>query len=685
MSFVYPEFLYALSAIAIPIIIHLFNFRKFKRIYFTNVRFLREVQLETQSRSQLKHLLVLLMRILAVSALVLAFAQPYIPNDDQSAVVGDKAVSIYFDNSFSMDAVNKNGRLFDIAKNQIIELVNSYGPTDQFQLLTNDFEGRHQRLVNREEFLEYVDEVQLSPTVRFISEVQARQTDVLAKADSELRQAFLFTDFQKSITDLEVCEIDSTITTRFMPLLANEPSNMYIDSIWFETPVRQINQLENLNIRVVNNSDEALDVPVKLKINGAAQGLSNFTIEAHSVVDTVISYTNTSPGIQNGEVYITDYPIIFDDKFYFSYEVADRISIKIIDTNVHLDTLTDMGDAFSFFFGDPFFKVNSYNQNAIDYSTLAADNMIVLNGLQTISSGLSQELRKFVDNGGSLVVYPGTDIDMNAYNEFLLTLNTARFMSLDTANAKVAKIELQHQLYRDVFEDVPDNMDLPRTLSHYKLSQSVRSNEESLLRLQNGDAFLSRFEVGKGKVYLWTVPLDPDFSNLTRHAIFVTSMLRIAEFSLPESELEYTIGRDNVVELSNFATSVENTFRIVGEQSEYDIILEHRNIGGKTNVFMHDEIRDAGTYHLQYNNMPVRGIALNYERTESELAAYAIDEVLDLIGKLGLGNFSVIEATSAGDAINLKDLKETKLWKYFIMLVLLFLALEILLIRLWKK
>ena len=79
MEFVNPGFLYGLFAISIPIIIHLFNFRRFKKVYFTNVSFIKELKQQTQKQSRLKHLLILLMRILAITAIVLAFAQPYIP------------------------------------------------------------------------------------------------------------------------------------------------------------------------------------------------------------------------------------------------------------------------------------------------------------------------------------------------------------------------------------------------------------------------------------------------------------------------------------------------------------------------------------------------------------------------------------------------------------------------------
>ncbi len=77
MQFIFPAFLAALAVIAIPVIIHLFYFRRFKRVYFTNVRFLKEVK-KTSNRRKLRNLLVLLMRCLAIAAMVLAFNSPFL-------------------------------------------------------------------------------------------------------------------------------------------------------------------------------------------------------------------------------------------------------------------------------------------------------------------------------------------------------------------------------------------------------------------------------------------------------------------------------------------------------------------------------------------------------------------------------------------------------------------------------
>ena len=93
MEFIYPSFLWALGVLVLPIIIHLFYFRRFKKVEFTNVRFLKEIKEETASRSKLKNLLVLLSRLLAIAFLVFAFCQPFL-SDGEDIKKGEKLLSM---------------------------------------------------------------------------------------------------------------------------------------------------------------------------------------------------------------------------------------------------------------------------------------------------------------------------------------------------------------------------------------------------------------------------------------------------------------------------------------------------------------------------------------------------------------------------------------------------------------
>ena len=234
MQFLFPGFLLALGFLAIPVIIHLFNFRRYKTVYFSNVKFLREVKEETASRSKLKHLIVLASRLLALSFLVFAFAQPYLPNKKNQVSAGKKFVSIYVDNSFSMNAISGGRSLLDKAKLAAKEIAAGYSADDQFQLLSNDFQGKQQRLVGKEEFKNLVDEVEISPAVRTFAEIGKRQKDALSRGNNKNQLAYLLSDFQKNMGELA---LDSLVTYNLIPLAADAQSNIYIDSCWFNEPV----------------------------------------------------------------------------------------------------------------------------------------------------------------------------------------------------------------------------------------------------------------------------------------------------------------------------------------------------------------------------------------------------------------------------------------------------------------
>ncbi|MFM8832989.1 MAG: vWA domain-containing protein, partial [Cytophagales bacterium] len=138
MIFQYPAFLWALLVLAIPIVIHLFNFRKTIRIYFSNTRFLRQIDQETTQQRKVKQYLVLAARLLFLLFLVLAFAQPFLPASED--VTATNQVTIYLDNSLSMSSpIDGKLRAIDDAVERAQQLLNSFPPDTRYQIITNDF------------------------------------------------------------------------------------------------------------------------------------------------------------------------------------------------------------------------------------------------------------------------------------------------------------------------------------------------------------------------------------------------------------------------------------------------------------------------------------------------------------------------------------------------------------------
>ena len=188
MNFLYPGFLFALFALAIPIIIHLFNFRRYKKVTFSNVKFLKNVKERTQAQSQLKHLLVLIARLLALACLVFVFAQPIILQDDVDNFSGKKAVSIYLDNSFSMNALGDNGNLFETGRQFAYNISEAYGNADEIQLLTNNFAAEQQRLYSKEGISNLLDKAEISASLRDVNQIVTRQLEALNKSDADRKE-----------------------------------------------------------------------------------------------------------------------------------------------------------------------------------------------------------------------------------------------------------------------------------------------------------------------------------------------------------------------------------------------------------------------------------------------------------------------------------------------------------------
>ncbi|MBS1570432.1 MAG: BatA domain-containing protein [Bacteroidetes bacterium] len=675
MAFLYPGFLWALTALAIPVIIHLFQLRRFKRIEFPNVQFLQEVTQQTRSRKKVRHWLVLLARLLALASIVLAFAQPYIRSNTGNVVAGQRAVSLYLDDSWSMDGQNGAGRLLDQARADAQDVVMAYSPTDRFQVLTNRFEGRQQMLLGRDEALAAAGQVEVGPYSRPLSQVMERQHEALVHSEAPVKQAFLFTDLQRYITDVDQWKNDSTVRTVIVPLEAAGTNNLAIDSVWFGSPVRRLGQLEQLHVRMRNHGDQELhNIPLKLTIDGRQRAMATFNAGANAVVDTVLSFTNDAIGFHRGEISITDRPIEFDNVFHIAFRTAGKLRVLLVSGG---DAGSDK-DIAAVFSGDSVhaFAVQPYLQ--IDLASLARQDLVILNALPEVPSGLAGALDEFVKGGGSLAVFPAAGPDQSSYGALLARFG-ASIGAEDTAGVKVERIDLQTPFFRDVFSTMPANVDLPLVRERHAVNPSPASNV--LLRLKNGSAFLSTTPVGKGTVYLCAAPLGEAGGTFSRHALFVTSLLRMAELARPMGALYHIIGEEAVIPLDGVDLEGDATPHLKGPGG-IDVIPEVRRVIAGTSLVLHDESLAPGPYAVTANNDTVAMLALDLPRKEGDLGATTPDELKEALAKRGITTITVLEKTGNELAPNLGNLDQgTKLWKWFILAALVFLVLETLLIR----
>ena len=670
MSFLFPSFLIALFAVLVPVIIHLFNFRRFKKVYFTNVRFLKEIKQETDSRSKIKHWLVLLCRILAFCFLVFAFAQPFIPVADNDTNPGTRAVSIYIDNSFSMNAGDGEMPLLERAKRISKEIINTYNEDDRFQILTNDFEGRHQRMINRDEFLGFIDELEVSPSVKKISEIVLRQKEALQKETAESKVIYILSDFQKEITDFEG---DTSLNINFVPIQSSEQKNVFIDSVWFEVPVHLINQPTQLVVKIRNTGKDAVEnLRMSLKLNDEVKAISDVSIEPENFAYDSIHFTVNQNGWNKGELSIEDYPITFDDNYFFTFEVAEIVNVLVINEqsgNGYLKTL---------FENDVLFNYNEQYVGGIDYAQLENNQLIIVENLTSIPSGLASSLTSFTEKGGALLVFPGEKIDIENYNLLLSALDANLISDRLESRRKVEKINTEQDIFKGVFEEIQENINLPDCRLNYRFSSRATSREEQLLSFSDGTSFVSRYGFGAGDFYLCATPLDIDYSNFPVHAIFVPMIYKMAIFGSKSDHIAYTISSDTKIKVRDAGSSQEMVYKIRGNELEF--IPQQNSIGSKIYLGLQDQVKKSGIYEVfRDEGSSLWKIALNFDRKESVMSVYESEELESRYAGTGVTVIASLEE-NVSQVINELS-KGVVLWKLCLILALIFFAAEILLIR----
>ena len=671
MRFLFPGFLFALLAIAIPIIIHLFNFRKFKKVYFSNVRFLKSIEQQTASRQNLKHLLILVMRILAISFLVFAFARPYI-SEDPNAAASRQVVSIYIDNSYSMEGVNREGSLLDEARRRAKEIAAGYNINDRFQLLTNDFEGKHQRLLSYEDFVNAVDEVKISSSSRNIAQITKRQQDVFSREEDARKSLYLISDFQINLLKTEASGIDSSVTVNLVRLSSNALPNVSIDSVWFISAIQKPGESGKLAARLRNNSDrEAESIPVKLTVNGQQRAIGNMSIKPRATQTDTLSFSGLTPGWKSGEISIQDYPVVFDDRFYFSFHVKPDLRILVINgsgTNKYLQAV---------YRSDTYFVLENTPAGNINYSQLGDYPLLILNEVTSFSSGLIQQLKIFTQRGGSLLVLPSLETDQASLAELLKNLRTDMPEQVVVGENRVTAINLQHPIFKGVFDVVPQKIDLPAVNKYLRYSGRSQTNKQSLLSFPGSGTFLSEYQLGKGRVYLSAVPLDDETSNFVRHSLFVPVMYQIALLSSQQQQLYSVIGRDQTVEIDGVSLSPNQTLTLKSEN--FEAIPDLRRTENTSRLYLADQIKEPGTYKLLKGDSLLAYIAFNQSGDESDLT-YATDN--DLKAALP-GDATKIINSADGAVINAVKSANLglELWKFCIVFSMICLLAEVLLIR----
>jgi hypothetical protein len=679
MQFVHPEILWALTALAVPVLIHLFNFRRYKKIAFSNISFLKEVKSETTKSSKIRHIIILTCRLLAFAAIILAFAQPFFPTAQSEKMNGIRAVSVYIDNSLSMQGQQEGVSFLEISKQKATALIGSFSNNDRFQIISNNFKGTDQRLLSKDEALQFIQDISFTPETKEISAVFERQRDLLNKSAADIHLYYWLSDFQRNSSEIqEIANAENEIITA-IPATQEVSKNLSIDSLFFSTPQRILNNSDTLLVIIQNHSSESIEsVPLSLELDGLQKAVSAVTIPAKGITTVPIAFSTNQTGFHYGSVRINDFPLVFDDVHYFAYSISEKTNILNIAGG-------EQQNVSQLFDNDPQYNFITSNETSVTTEAIQSSDFIIAQGIQTLSPQLIGDLSSYIEQGGSVFLIPHSLSDLLSYNNFLGRCNSVQISGKSNTALAANLVDLGNPFYSPAFEKLQNNASLPSATLHFPLNNS-NLKSIPLISFQDNSPLLALTNHGKGRLFASSVSCLKTESTFLSHALFPVSLLRAAETSAESQPLYYQLGKESYLTLSHTPTSSEGLFEISGTVSAKTFIAQSRSIGGETDVFLPNEMTDAGFYVVRENGVNVMPLAMNYNNTESNVEIYTAEELLNTSQQLGLTNFSIKDA----DAEMLQALATElgggiSIWKYLIYSALLFLALEIVFIKIWKS
>lgn len=682
MNFTNPEILYALVAVLIPLIVHLFNFRRYKKLYFSNVALLKDISFETKKKSRVKHIIVMILRMLAIAMLVVAFAGPNFNKRDNLSKSSQNITGIYIDNSFSMEAGDRNGRLFDHSIASARELIKHSSRDARFLVLNNNPGTLGLRPQNKDEALSLVDNMVISASHKETTSIIDDFVMFKLKNEDYGLNAYFFSDFQESSFNTSTFPDDSLINWNFVHMQHQSTPNILIDSCWIEDPVVLPGKITSLYVRLKNVSSQPYDkVGVKLFINEQNKSIASIDLPEHGQKTIKMQFNAGEKGWKSASLQIEDYPVTFDDILYFSFFVDEKINVLSINPSGEDKYLK------AFYSSDSVFEFNQQNYKSIDYQNLNNNQLIILNGISEISSGLGSQIKAFVENGGNLMVFPPEDENIEDLNKFLKQFNAGSISGPINTETRVKGIKLTNSIFSEAIEKIPENADLPVIFKKFNINSNYTNKLETIISLLNGDALLLKKEFNNGIIYIMTIPLSTDFSNLSSHPLFIPLMYGTAIDGKGFQKLFYVIGDDKeiTVQISDQDTDNQDLAFSLKKTTQGQSFIPLQQFRGKELMFSLDENTvDAGIYQLNRKENLQALIAFNYNRLESIMEFHTAASLEESLSKSRLVNYEIINLQSGTQEEIINSLQnESRLWLVFIILALSFLLLEIIVLRFW--
>jgi hypothetical protein len=650
MQYKYPAIFYFLLVLIIPVIVHLFQLQRFKKIAFTNVQFLKKIRLETRKSSRLKKLLILATRILCFLALLFTFSQPYYSD---KKIVNKKHNFIYLDNSMSLNTSNENGNELLLATQKIIDYASENAT---YTFFTNDDQISN---ISKKELTSYLKKIKFST-------INGTITDKIASIEYEIKnksnysnESILISDFQYFGNKINNEFTNVTIPLSLVKLNRNRKNNISIDSVFINTASIDKNVI---SVVIKNQGETKENIPIALYNNSKLINKRSFSMEENEV--KIIEFPILNLQKFKGKIQLTfNDTFLFDNSFYFTINTPKKTTVLNIGRT---------SNSFSKVFTKEDFLFTNSTLDKLDYNLIQSQQLIILNQLKSISNVLETSILQFVKNGGHLLIVPDQNINITTYNSFFNKITSGSIFNYKKDSLKITEINFQHPLFIGVFSKQVTNFQYPS--SSYSYNHNLEGDK--ILSFQNKTTFLQEITNPFSKIYWFSSPLDYKSSNFINSPLIVPTLFNIGQQSLKLAKPYYILQEENTIEI-NKKIKKDEILKISNASNSF--IPLQQMYSSKVALTTNEDPKDVGFYDISLKKDTLATVAYNISPTESLLSYYDLDSIKKENKNIHV--YSSVEEL-------FKEINEKNevqwLWRLFLAIAIVSLLLEVLILKFFK-
>jgi hypothetical protein len=562
-NFLNPIFIFAAgAAILFPLLIHLFNRQKVKKVYFSSLLFLRSLEKTRMRRVKIKEYLLLIIRSLIILLVVLAFARPAIRGGFASKVGAHAKTStvILLDNSYSMRYETKDGSLFDLAKKKAQKIISQLKEGDEASLVlfaSEPFLTMDRPTYDFKNLLAKLDESLPSYQTSDIGQALKKAFEILKDSKNLNQEIYLISDMDKSgwsygswgyFTDGSLPSSEKRKAKLYLLDISPEKKeNLSIEKIEFGNQLIEKGKPFQIKAQVANfTSQPVQSLLVGLYLDGRRVSQTDIDIERGGKATVEFVQTVEDAGFHTGFFEITDDDLMIDNRRFFAFKIPERIEVLLVgerqrDTynlKLALNPQPESGSGM---------VVGEADRNSLALVDLNKYKVIIFSNLSRLSDVELTNLERFVKGGGGVLFILGSNIDPEFYTQQIAkrffdlplelpltpTKNVGGFFSLE-------KIDWDHPIFQ-VYQNVVgsdqgaglppkegDKLPQIKFSSIFELPQS--KNVKVISRFNLGKPALIEKNLGSGKVLLFATSLEEEESDLVIHPFFVPFVNRTVEY-----------------------------------------------------------------------------------------------------------------------------------------------------------